>query len=216
MRPKAGLWRLVLGCATSLALIFSGMPAAHANSLHVSASGATRGVSVIGKAHESNLFVSHWQAKKKKRKTKVTDPDTLPQPLVAIIPGSTINLLSRSSKLPIAIKNDYGTEVRVRVRVQANNLKVVVPASVEVVVPANTTVTAKVPVEAIADGDVILHATLETFSGLRLTTPVDIKMHVILGVEDTVLYGFLAFIAMLGALGAFRTVRKRRREGSIQ
>ena len=95
---------------------------------------------------------------------------------------------------------------------QASNLKVLFPTLVEVVVPGHTTVTAKVPVTAIADGDVIVHATLETFSGYRLTIPVDIKMNVILGVEDTVLYGFLSFVALLGALGWFRTVRKRRRD----
>ena len=95
---------------------------------------------------------------------------------------------------------------------QPSNLKVLVPAVVEVVVPANTTITAKVPVNAIADGPVILHATLESFSGVRLTIPVDIKMNVILGVEDTVIYAFVGFIALLGAFGVFRTVRKRQRE----
>jgi len=43
---------------------------------------------------------------------------------------------------------------------------------------------------------------------------VSIQMNVILGVEDTVLYGFISFIAALGALGAYRTVRKRRREAA--
>jgi hypothetical protein len=79
-------------------------------------------------------------------------------------------------------------------------------------VTANTTITAKVPVNAIADGPVILHATLESFAGVRLTIPVDIKMNVILGVEDTVIYDFVGFIALLGAFGVFRTVRKRQRE----
>ena len=217
MRPKLRSWRWAMGFALALA---SALPATTATTTANAATTATASQQVGAPQASIRLVKSHvqigdWQAKKK-RKSKVTNPDTLPQPLVAIIPGSSINLLSRSSKLPIAIKNDYDVEVRVRVRVQASTLKVLFPAPVEVVVPAHTTVTAKVPVNAIANGDVVLQATLESFSGVRLTMPVEIKMNVILGVEDTVLYGFLSFIAVLGALGAFRTVRKRRRERAAQ
>lgn len=151
----------------------------------------------------------------KDHKVSITDPDVLPQPQVAVVPGSVINLLSRSSKIPIAIKNDYPSPVRIRVVVQASNLKVLIPAIVEVLVPANTTVTAQVPVTAIGDGDVVLHTSLETFSGLRLTTPVDIQMKVILGVEDAVVFGFSGFVVLLGAIGAIRTVRKNRREKTL-
>lgn len=222
MKPKVGLVRLALGCATSFALTLcvavspaEAMVASQPTSAQVAAQtiaqAATQPAAKASKTLATSRHVDTWQAKKKRRKAKVANPDTLPQPLIQIIPGSKINLLSRSSKMPIAIKNDYSTQVRVRVRVVATNLKVLIPEVVEVVVPANTTVTAKVPVNAIADGDVILHATLESFSGLRLTKPVSIQMNVILGVEDTVLYGFISFIAALGALGAYRTVRKRRR-----
>jgi len=151
----------------------------------------------------------------KDHKVSITDPDVLPQPQVAVVPGSVINLLSRSSKIPIAIKNDYPSPVRVRVVVQASNLKVLIPAVVEVLVPANTTVTAQVPVTAIGDGDVVLHTSLETFSGLRLTTPVDIQMKVILGVEDAVVFAFSGFVVLLGAIGAIRTVRKNRRDKAV-
>jgi hypothetical protein len=151
----------------------------------------------------------------KDHKGSITDPDVLPQPQVAVVPGSVINLLSRSSKIPIAIKNDYPSPVRIRVVVQASNLKVLIPVVVEVLVPANTTVTAQVPVTAIGDGDVVLHTTLETFSGLRLTTPVDLQMKVILGVEDAVVFAFSGFVVLLGAIGAIRTVRKNRRDKAL-
>jgi hypothetical protein len=164
----------------------------------------------------AGIPVNNWQAKKKRHKAKVANPDNLPQPQVSIVQGSSINLLSRSSKIPLAIKNGYTSQVRLRVVVRPSNLKVLIPAVIEVVVPANTTVTAKVPVTAIADGDVVLHAHLESFSGVRLTVPVNIKMNVILGVEDTVLFGFMAFVAALGALGVIRTVRKRRRQAETE
>ncbi|MEI6591419.1 MAG: DUF6049 family protein, partial [Actinomycetes bacterium] len=86
--------------------------------------------------------------------------------------------------------------------------------AVEVLVPANTTVTAQVPVTAIGDGDVVLHASLESFSGMHLTAPVDIQMKVILGVEDAVVYGFAGFVVLLGGIGVVRTVRKNRRNAA--
>ena len=202
--------------ALSFSPLFAAAPAATAQSAPTPQRVAATQIATVSAGSKGHSFTSSWQAKKKKRHVKIASPDLLPQPLVQIIPGSTINLLSRSSKLPLAIKNDYDSEVRVRVRVQPSNLKVLIPALVEVIVPANTTITAKVPVKAIADGPVILHATLESFSGIRLTVPVDIKMNVILGVEDTVLYGFIGFIALLGTFGVVRTIRKRRREGAAE
>jgi hypothetical protein len=227
MKRVTSFGRWALGCAAVLTLSFSPLAfaqGASAQTLHVAANevaahhvttqnGPTaRVAATFGTPLVAKNFVGDWQAKKKKRRAKLANQDYLPQPLVQIIPGSSINLLSRSSKLPLAIKNGYDNEVRVRVRVQPSNLKVLIPAVVEVVVPANTTITAKVPVNAIADGPVVLHATLESFSGVRLTIPVDINMNGILGVEDTVIYGFVGFIGLLGAFGVFRTVRKRQRE----
>ena len=223
MKPVTSFGRWALGCAAVLTLSFSPLAfaqGASAQTLHIVANqAATYNVATqnsptarVATTLGAKNLAGDWQAKKKKRRAKLANQDYLPQPLVQIIPGSSINLLSRSSKLPLAIKNGYDNEVRVRVRVQPSNLKVLIPAVVEVVVPANTTITAKVPVNAIADGPVVLHATLESFSGVRLTIPVDIKMNVILGVEDTVIYGFVGFIGLLGAFGVFRTVRKRQRE----
>ncbi len=209
MSSKASFWRWALGCATALTLTFSPLMAVQSASAQTTPRTHS---TVASSGSAASIFSGEWQARKKKKRHKATiaNPDTLPQPLISIIPGSTINLLSRSSKLPIVINNGYDTQVRVRVRVQASNLKVLIPAVVEVTVPANTTVTAKVPVNAIADGNVVLHATLESFSGLRLTVPVNIKMTVLLGVEDTVIYAFLAFVTLLAAFGVFRTIRKRR------
>ena len=160
--------------------------------------------------HDFQAGLYHAKKKKKRYKATIANPDSLPQPLIAVIPGSAINLLSRSSNVPIAIKNGYASPVRVRVVVQPSNLKVLILGAVEVLVPANTTVTAQVPVTAIGDGDVVLRTSLETFSGMHLTAPVDIQMKVILGVEDAVVYGFVGFVVLLGAIGSVRTVRKNR------
>ncbi|MFM5905936.1 MAG: DUF6049 family protein, partial [Micrococcales bacterium] len=125
--------------------------------------------------------------------SKTPKPD-LPTYKIAIVPGSTINLVSRESKLPISIRNDYDAEIRVQVHVSPGNLNVLIPANVEVTVPANTTFVAQVPVTAIADGPVKLKAWLTTFSGLRMGKSVEINMNVRAEIEDSLILSFILFV----------------------
>jgi len=135
----------------------------------------------------------------------------LPPYAIRIVPGSVIHLVSRSSKLPVSIRNDYPVEMRVQVHVAPTNLDAIIPAAIEVVVPANTTYVAKVPVTAIADGEVPLNAWLSTFSGLELGPSVRIDLTVNAEVEDSLLAGFAAIVAGLGVAGIIRTRSKRRK-----
>ena len=135
----------------------------------------------------------------------------LPPYAIRIVPGSVIHLVSRSSKLPVSIRNDYPVEMRVQVHVAPTNLDAIIPAAIEVVVPANTTYVAKVPVTAIADGEVPLTAWLSTFSGLELGPSVRIDLTVNAEVEDSLLAGFAAIVAGLGVAGIIRTRSKRRK-----
>lgn len=136
----------------------------------------------------------------------------LPPYAIRIVPGSVIHLVSRSSKLPISIRNDYPVELRVQVHVAPTNLDAIVPSVIEVVVPANTTYVAKVPVTAIADGEVPLNAWLSTFSGLDLGPSVRINLTVNAEVEDSLLAGFAVIVAGLGVAGIIRTRSKRRKK----
>jgi hypothetical protein len=131
---------------------------------------------------------------------------------IHIVPGSVIHLVSRDSKLPVSIRNDYPVEVRVQVHVAPTNLKALVPATIEVMVPAQTTYVAKVPVSAIADGDVVLRAWLTTFSGLSLGPAVDLKLTVNAEIENSLIAGFAIIVTGLAIAGVVRTVAKRRRQ----
>lgn len=137
-------------------------------------------------------------------------PD-LPPFAVKIVPGSVIHLVSRSSKMPVLIQNDYPVNVRVQVHVAPNNLSALIPAAIEVTVPANTTYVAQVPVTAIADGDVVMQAWLTTFSGISLGDPVDLKMTINAEIEESLIGGFVLLVAGLGVAGVVRTLSKRRR-----
>lgn len=133
-----------------------------------------------------------------------------PPYLVSVVPGSTITLISRESKVPIAVKNDYDYDVRVRVLVRPTTPQVLVLNAVEVVVPAHTTVNAQVPVRAIANGEVELLAWLTTFSGSRVGKTQHLAMVVNADIEANVLIGFTAVVAILLGLGAWRMTHRRR------
>ena len=54
---------------------------------------------------------------------------------VFIVTGSEINLVARSSNIPIQIKNTFKSDVVVHVFVRPTNARVSVPAAVEVKIP---------------------------------------------------------------------------------
>jgi hypothetical protein len=116
----------------------------------------------------------------------------------------------------VRIKNEFDAEIRVFVFVSPNNSRVLTPTAVEVTVPPLTTINAKVPVQAIANGDVVLDVWLTTFSGIKLGKAVQLNMTVNADVELTLLIGFSAFIALLLVLGVIRTLRKKRATAEVE
>ena len=130
---------------------------------------------------------------------------------VYIVTGSDINLVSRSSNIPIQIKNTFASDVVVHVFVRPTNARVSVPAAVEVKVPGETTVTAKIPVNAVANGKVLLRAWIETFSGVQIGRAVVLSMNVNADMELAMLISFGSAVVVLLGFGIVRTVRKNRK-----
>ncbi len=131
-------------------------------------------------------------------------------PSVHILAGSDINLLSSSSAIPIRIQNDFDLDVRVQVHAIPLNGRISVPEAIEVTVPAQTAITAKLPVQATGVGNVDLNVWLETFSGLSLNSKATLHINVNPGAETAILIGFTATVAILLTFGVIRTLRKRR------
>ena len=131
-------------------------------------------------------------------------------PSVHIIAGSDINLLASDAQIPVRVKNDFNTDLRVHVHAVASNGRLSIPAPVEINIPANTAVNAQIPVKAIGSGEVNLTVWLETFSGLRVGEEVQVLVNVNADEENAILIGFTAIICVLGTLGLVRTLRKRR------
>lgn len=129
---------------------------------------------------------------------------------IRILKGSTINLVSQVSRVPILIENNYDTEVRVLVNVSTSNLKVRLPKTTSVTIGANSTMNAVVPVQAVANGDVQLTVWLTSFSGVRLGESQVIDMHVI-GEAEAIAIGSLSVLVFgLLVVGSIRMIRRRK------
>ena len=129
---------------------------------------------------------------------------------VRVVPGSKINLVSSQSRLPIKIRNDYQSDVRVFVWTQPDSLWITMPKATEVTVPAMTTITATVPIEAISNGNSRINVYLTSFTGVRMGTSTWMKINVERDIEPAILATFFVVVGVLGAIGARRMVRRRR------
>lgn len=137
-------------------------------------------------------------------------------PSIRIVPGSTINLVSSESKVPVRIQNDFDADIRVHVHMKPSNPRVTVPQAVEVVVPASSGINAQVPVKAIGKGKVFLIVWLTTFSGIRLGPNSNLQMNVDADIETAMLIVFAGLIGALGTVGVLRTRSKIRRKARLE
>lgn len=130
---------------------------------------------------------------------------------VYIVPGSDINLVARTSNVPVLIKNAFNSDVRVFLHAKPTNPRVVVAKAVEVLIPGGTSVTAKIPVEAVANGVVVLRVWLSSFSGVKIGEESLLQINVNADVEAALLISFGGGVLALLGFGVARTVSKSRR-----
>ena len=130
---------------------------------------------------------------------------------VSIVKGSTINLVSRQSSFPVAVTNTLPGEVRVIVNLQSSSAKLVVDDStMQLVIPAGTTINAQFPIRAIGSGNVVMVSWLTALSGRELGPRVPINLTVNPDIETAAIVLFLSFVAVLIVIGVIRTVRRRK------
>jgi len=139
---------------------------------------------------------------------------TLPEFEISIVPGSHINLVSSASRVPIQIRNDYDTDIRIFIWVLPSNLSVKMPKVFEFTAAANTTSNAAIPVEAIANGEVRLNVWLTSFSGVKIGKSTNLEMTVQRDVESSILIGFFVVVGALGVIGTNRMI-KRKKGGTV-
>ena len=130
---------------------------------------------------------------------------------VSIVKGSGINLVSRESSLPVAVTNTLAGEVQVIVNLKSSSAKLVVEDStMQLSIPAGTTVNAQFPMRAIGSGNVVLVSWLTALSGRELGDRMPINLTVNPDIETAAIVLFLSFVAVLMSIGVIRTLRRRK------
>ena len=133
-----------------------------------------------------------------------------PADSVFIVKGSTINLVSRESSIPVVVSSKYAGEVRVVVHLRSTSPKVLIEESeVAIVVPGGTTVNAQFPVRAIGSGSVVLKAWLTSLSGLEIGEEVSLQMVANPDIETAAIVLFMSFVGILIVIGIIRTLRRK-------
>jgi hypothetical protein len=149
-----------------------------------------------------------------KNATQPAASQALPEFEISIVPGSHINLVSSASRVPIQIRNDYDTDIRIFIWVRPSNLSIKMPKVFEFTAAANTTSNAAIPVEAIANGEVRLNVWLTSFSGVKIGKSTNLEMTVQRDVESSILIGFFVVVGALGVIGTNRML-KRKKGGTV-
>jgi hypothetical protein len=130
---------------------------------------------------------------------------------VRIEQGSSITVLSDRTEVPVTLRNDLRSTVRVQLVVtpQRANVRVDDPI-IDVTIPAESSLRVSVPITALASGTVPVSLSLQSVSGDSLSEPFDLRVTIRAGWEN-VITGILALlIGIVFAVGIYRAVQKRR------
>jgi hypothetical protein len=132
----------------------------------------------------------------------------LPPAQVFVVTGSNINIVSRESKVPVSIQNNYDRQVKIRVHASAPDPAVTVQKFVSLTIPANSRKDALIPISILSGGEYKLNVWVTTFNDIRVGETVEMNLTVNPDVEVFIIIVFGALIAVLLVLGAIRMKRR--------
>jgi len=136
----------------------------------------------------------------------------LPPARVFVVTGSDINIVSRESKVPVSIQNNYDRQVRIRVHASAPDPAVTVEDYVSLTIPANSRKDALIPISILSGGEYKLNVWVTTFTDIRVGKTVSMKLTVNPDIEIIIIVVFGTLIAVLLILGSIRMSRRSKAE----
>jgi hypothetical protein len=138
----------------------------------------------------------------------------LPPAQVFVVSGSDINIVSRESKIPVSVQNNYDRQVKVRVHTSSPDPAVSSEKYVTVTIPANSRKDALIPISILSGGEYKLNVWLTTFTDIRIGQTVSMKLTVNPDIEVVIIVVFGAIIAIVVGLGVLRMTRRSKSEVS--
>ena len=134
----------------------------------------------------------------------------LPPAQVFVVTGSNINIVSRESKVPVSIQNNYDRQVKIRVHASAPDPAVTVADFVSLTIPANSRKDALIPISFLSGGEYELDVWVTTFTDIRVGQNVAMKLTVNPDIEVLIIVAFGSLIVLLMVLGVIRMTRRAR------
>ena len=138
----------------------------------------------------------------------------LPPAQVFVVSGSDINIVSRESKIPVSVQNNYDRQVRIRVHTSSPDPAVNAVKYVSLTIPANSRKDALIPISILSGGEYKLKVWLTTFTDIRIGQTVSMKLTVNPDIEVMIIVIFGSIIAILLGLGVLRMTRRSKSEVS--
>lgn len=138
----------------------------------------------------------------------------LPPAQVFVVTGSDINIVSRESKIPVSVQNNYDRQVRIRVHTSSPDPAVNAVKYVSLTIPANSRKDALIPISILSGGEYKLKVWLTTFTDIRIGQTVSMKLTVNPDIEVMIIVIFGSIIAVLLGLGVLRMTRRSKPEVS--
>jgi hypothetical protein len=138
----------------------------------------------------------------------------LPPAQVFVVSGSDINIVSRESKIPVSVQNNYDRQVKIRVHTSSPDPAVNAVKYVSLTIPANSRKDALIPISVLSGGEYKLKVWLTTFTDIRIGQTVSMKLTVNPDIEVMIIVIFGSIIAILLGLGVLRMTRRNKSEVS--
>lgn len=161
--------------------------------------------------HTMSLLNRNWQTAEQAWQSAVESriaENTALVNSVRITSDTNLTLASGRSDIPIPVANEGTESATVEVTVEPSNGRVAVSNTVTITVAAGSATTAKVPVQAVANGTVDLRIQLHTPEGKKLGDAVTRQMDVRANWETWLTMGGAVLVAGLFCFGILRSVRR--------
>ena len=130
---------------------------------------------------------------------------------VRIEEGSAFTVLSDRTELPLVIRNDLRSTVRVQLVVTPQRAFVGVENPIiPVTIPGESIQRVSIPITALASGTAPLTLSLHNASGEQIAEPIDIQVTIRAGWENVITGVLAALIGIVFAVGIYRAIQRRR------
>ncbi|MDG2497836.1 MAG: DUF6049 family protein [Aquiluna sp.] len=129
----------------------------------------------------------------------------------SIVPGSNINVVARDARIPVTVANPTENDVEVTVTAISNSFRLEVLEPAVLVIPAQSSAVAELPIKAIANGPVEISVSISV-NDVQVGDVVVVEVNINYDIELFLLVTFGVAMFALIVVGVFRTTSRLRKK----